>query len=111
MINKDEMSIEYLKDLFVERYMNGEIDITDETPEVLVVMTKEQFSELYNNIVKSNIENALLLIDETMTRVPSEGEILFTRIHIPFVCEFIIEIGEEFSFKLLGEEQYGDEDL
>lgn len=110
MINNPEMSISYLRDLFIEKYMDGQIDVGDEVPEVVVTMTREQYSELYKDINNSAM-NVLPIVDNALTKLPNEGEILFTRLSIPFMCEFIIQIGDEFDFRLLDEQPYGDEDL
>lgn len=112
MTNKsNEMNIEYLRDLFLERFGDF-VNYDEKVPEIIVVMTKEEYTELYNNLLKSHVGNALLLADENTDKISETGEILFTRIHIPFVCEFIIRIGDEFSFELADDvDVYGDEDL
>jgi hypothetical protein len=112
MINKsNEMTIEYLRDLFIERYGDS-VNYNENVPEVIVIMTREDYTDLYNNLLKSHIGNALLLVDEAAETIPEPGEILFTRIHIPFICEFIIRIGDEFSFELAdSSDVYGTEDL
>lgn len=112
MINKsNEMNIEYLRDLFIERFGDF-VNYEENVPEVIVIMTKEDYTELYNNLLKSHVGNALLLTDETSDNYSTPGEILFTRIHIPFICEFIIRIGDKFSFELAEDsDTYGEEDL
>lgn len=103
------MNINYLKDLFNERY--GRCIFLTRPVEVLVTLTPDQFNELNNDILESTKSLFLQIIDESDYQ-PKPGEVLYTRINIPGMCEFIIEIGTEFEFGLLDKNQeHGDETL
>lgn len=102
------MSINYLKELFFEKY--GEYMFFKKPVEVLVILTPEQFKELNDNIMES-AKSLFLLVDENDFMSDIES-VLYTRINVPEVAEFIIEVGEEFHFGLLDKSQeHGDEKL
>lgn len=107
MINN--MTIEYLKELFIERY--GGCIFFKKPVEVLVTLTIEDFNDLNSNLLKST-HPLLLLIEESEFMQYDPGTVLFSRVSIPNLCEFVIEIGEEFEFGLLDKTQeHGDESL
>lgn len=103
------MNIEYLKRLFIERY--GNCIFLKRPVEVLVTLTPEDFNQLNDDLIKST-HPLLLLIEESDFIQYEPGSVLFSRVSIPNLCEFIIDIGEEFEFGLLDKDQeHGDETL
>lgn len=107
MINN--ITVDYLTKMFFHRY--GQCTMLKKPVEVLVTLTPNQFTELNQDLIAST--NPLLLLIEESDFIQYEpGSVLFTRISIRNVCEFIIEIGDEFEFGLLDKSQeYGDESL
>ena len=109
MINDNKITIDLLKKLYVSRY--GNCLFFKRPVEVLVTLTPDQFAELNDDLMKSTTP-LLLLIEESEYKQPEPGSVLYTRISVQNLCEFIIEIGEEFEFGLLDKSQeHGDEDL
>lgn len=107
MINK--ITIETLKELFIKYY--GDCIFLKKPVEVLVTLTVEDFNYLNDDLIKST-HPLLLLIEESEFMQYEPGSVLFSRVSIPNLCEFIIEIGEEFEFGLLDKDQeHGDETL
>lgn len=102
------ITINYLKRLFTEKY--GKYTMLPKPVEVLVTLTIDQFNELNTDLIDST--NPLLLLIEESDYMPIKpGSVLFTRISVPYLCEFIIEIGEEFEFGLLDRSFEGEETL
>lgn len=111
MINNNQMiTIEYLKDLFFEKYA-GKVNMKTNV-EVLVVLTRLQYEELNDDLMKISGNSILLLVDESEMKVMKPEEILYTKIHIPNICEFLVQLGDQFEFRLVNEsDQFGEEDL
>lgn len=105
------MTIDKLKELFLEKYKDS-IFLTPQ-PQILVVLTKDEYEELNQDLTNMmHTSGILLLVDEADMKYMDPEDILYTRINIPKMCEFIIELGNEFVFKLVDEEQeHGDESL
>lgn len=104
------MTIDYLKELFWDKYGHC-INLLKSPVEVVVTLTDEEFKELNNDLISST-SPLLLLIEESEFKQYEPGSVLFTRINIPNLCEFIIEIGDEFELSLLDKSQeIGDETL
>lgn len=103
------MTVEYLKNLYMEKY--GDCIFTKRPVEVLVTLTAGEFEELNDDLLKST-SPLILLIEESDYMQPEPGSVFFTRINVPNMCEFIIEIGDEFEFGLLDKTQeHGEETL
>lgn len=104
------MNLEILKDIFIKRY--GNCMFLKRPIEVLVTLTKDQFKDLNDDMLKSVKSSSLLIMDESDMFPNDNTTFLFTRISVPNFCEFIVEIGNEFRFALLDKEQeHGDETL
>lgn len=105
------ITIEYLKDLFLEKYGDS-LFIEGESPkEVLVTLTKDQYKELNNDLINTTGSDMLLLIDESELSINPE-DLLFTKISIYNLCDFVITLGDCFNFRLADETlQYGEEEL
>jgi len=103
------MTVDYLKNLFLEKY--GDYPFLERPVEILVTLTQSEFQELSDDLMKY-ASPLLFIIEESEFKQPEPGSTLFSRINIPFLCEFIIEIGDQFEFGLLDKTQeYGDETL
>lgn len=107
MINNNKMiTIEYLKNLFLEKYGKN---FSINPPEVLVILTKQQYEELNDDLMNISGSSLLLLVDESEMKRMNPEDILYTKIHIPNLCEFSVQLGDHFEFRLMEEE--GEEDL
>lgn len=105
------MTIDKLKELFLEKYKDCLFLVPQ--PQVLVVLNKKEYEELNKDLTDMmSGSGILLLVDEADIKYMQPEDILYTRINVPSMCEFIIELGDEFVFKLVDEEQeHGDESL
>lgn len=109
MINDNPITINYLKDLYFKRF--GGHFFIKKPVEILVTLTPEQFGELNDDLMKSTTP-LLLLIEESEYKQQEPGSVLYTRISVQNICEFVIEIGYEFEFELLDKSlEHGDETL
>lgn len=98
--------------MFLDKYGDGVF--LEGTPEVVVTLTNLQYRQLNEDLLKMNKfkEPLLLMIDEADLKEFNPEKYLYTRIVIPHLCQFIVQLGEDFEFKLSDPEQeYGDEDL
>lgn len=104
------ITVKYLKELYIEKYFSLTNSRTDQ--QVLVTLTRSQYEELNDDLMNISGNGILLLVDESELEKMHPEEILYTKIHIPNVCEFLVELGDEFSIRLLDETQeIGEEDL
>lgn len=104
------ITIEYLQSLFIEKF--GDSIFLNGIPEVSVVLTKDQYNELNDDLIKISGSGVLLLIDEIQFTPVNPEDILYTKIHIPKLCEFLVQLGSDFKFELIDKDQgYGEEDL
>src|SRR5258708_211590 len=104
------ITINYLKDLFFEKY--GSFVFIKTPPEVLVTLTRNEYIELNNDLISMTGRGILLLIDESDITFMDPDEILYTRINVANACEFLIKLGDKFSFDLNSQHiEYGEEDL
>lgn len=110
MTSKEVMTVEYLKYLFMEKY--GDAIFPNGSPEVMVMLTSLQFKELNDDLMKKSKDPILLMIDESDLKDFNPEMVYWTRIVIPYLCQFIVQVGEDFQFRLLDTSQeFGDEDL
>lgn len=104
------MTVDYLKELFIEKYGNGLF--TSGSPEVMVTLTNQQYSELNQDLLKKTKDPILLMIEEEDLKNFNPELMYWTRIIIPKLCQFIVQLGDKFDFRLFDvTEEYGDEDL
>lgn len=97
--------------MFFEKYGNS-VFPENTAPQIRVIMTKQQYKELNDDIIKLTNDPIMMVIDENTENEPSIDDLMYTSIHVPHVCDFIIEIGDHFEFSLFNKEQeYGDEEL
>lgn len=107
MINN--ITVAFLKELFIRKYSN-DIFFTS-TPEVRVTLTVPQYRELNNDLMRMTSDNMILLTDDPEKQVDQNSLPVYTKITITNLCEFIIELGEKFTFEVVESEDYGDEEL
>ena len=96
------MTVDFLKNLFLEQYADNKSYY--DVPTIYVTMKEIDYVELYNDIIKENGEEGNTQL------VPDVERLAFTKILVPFVCQFIVKIGEDFSFSLQNDDdQYYEE--
>jgi len=104
------ITIDYLRDLFYEKY--GGTFFIKQPPEVLVTLTKDEYKELNSDLISMTGQGILLLVDESDITLMNPEDILYTKINIHGVCEFLVQLGNEFSFELISQTtEHGEEEL
>lgn len=103
------MTVEFLKEMFIEKY--GNCILFEETPRVIVTLTLDQYKELNNDIIKLTNPHSLIL-NEPMMNIVNPENLEYMRIMMPKLCDLMIELGDEFGMRLFDESQeHGDEYL
>jgi len=105
------ITIDYLKELFVEKY-GISLLVEKDLPQVIVILTKDQYNELNNDLMSMTGHGILLLVDESDMTFMNPEDILYTKIRVPHFCEFLIQLGDEFEFKMEDENfEHGEDEL
>jgi len=104
------ITIDYLRELFYEKY--GDTFFIKQPPEILVTLTRDEYKELNSDLISMTGQGILLLVDESDMTLANPEDILYTKINIHGVCEFIVQLGDKFSFELVSQDtKHGEEDL
>lgn len=105
------ITINYLKELFLEKYEDS-VFLTQTPPQVKVILTRKQYNELNRDFAKMVDDPISMAIQDEESGTFNQEEILYTKISILGLCEFNVELGENFKLCLVDESQeYGDETL
>ena len=114
MTSSNKMTLNFLKSLFYKKYgdvlfiKNKQFNIV---PEISVIMTNDQYRELNEDIARLTRDSIMMVMDETERKSLPEAS-SHMKITLPSICEFIVEVGEDFDFKLFDPTQeHGDEEL
>lgn len=108
------MTLGYLRDMYFSKYGSCLLINSKRLnmiPEVVVVMTNDQYKELNEDIARLT-QDIMMIVDDDAEKKDETSHLLYTKIILPHVCEFIVEIGEELQMRLLDPAQeHGEEEL
>lgn len=103
------MDLEELKGKFLEKY--GDCVFLEETPRIMVTLSRLQFDELTEDLKKLSGPSTILMNEADYVYSQPES-IMFFQITIPSMCDFIVESGDNFSLRMLDPSlEHGDEEL
>lgn len=104
------MNLDQLKEKFLEKY--GDCLFLEETPKVIVVLPYNEYKELSEDLEKMFSEMNVIELNEATPEVIDPNEIMYLRIGVGSLCDFIVEMGDSFEMKMYDEsKEYGDEKL